>query len=82
MVPSDTPANLPASEDVVLEIVDALASRGLEYDEYQLHDVLDVEALARLRASSTGHVEVRFSVEGVPLLVTPAGVEVRDGTSS
>ena len=33
------------SSDLLVEIVDALETYGLERDAYQLHDYVDVEAL-------------------------------------
>ena len=45
-------------------------------DSYQLHDAVDVEALEQLLASSAGDVEVRFTVEGIQLVVTHDGVDV------
>ena len=75
MVPS-TPRDSDPSPDLLVEIVETLEAHGLTSDSYQLHDAVDVEALEQLLASSTGDVEVRFTVEGIQLAVTHDGVDV------
>jgi len=72
-----TPSDSETSSDLLVEIVEMLEVHGLPSDSYQLHDAVDVEALDRLLASSAGDVEVRFTVEGVPLVVTQDSVDVR-----
>lgn len=61
--------------DLVFDIVETLEAFGLDPDEFQLYDTIDVEALDRL-LSSTTDVEVRFTVEGVRLVATPERVAV------
>jgi hypothetical protein len=75
MAPS-TPRDSDTSPDLLVEIVETLEAHGLASDSYQLHDAVDVEALERLLASSAGDVEVRFTVEGIQLVVTHDGVDV------
>jgi hypothetical protein len=75
MAPS-TPRDSDTSPDLLVEIVETLEAHGLASDSYQLHDAVDVEALEQLLASSTGDVEVRFTVEGIQLAVTHDGVDV------
>ena len=75
MAPS-TPRDSDTSPDLLVEIVETLEAHGLASDSYQLHDAVDVGALEQLLASSTGDVEVRFTVEGIQLAVTHEGVDV------
>jgi len=75
MAPS-TPRDSETSPDLLVEIVETLEVHGLPSDSYQLHDAVDVEALEQLLASSAGDVEVRFTVEGIQLVVTHDGVDV------
>ena len=75
MAPS-TPSESETSPDLLVEIVETLEVHGLPSNSYQLHDAVDVEALEQLLASSTGDVEVRFTVEGIQLAVTHDGVDV------
>lgn len=63
---------------ILLEIVDALENQGLDHDAYQLHAVIDVEALERIVDSATTDIEVRFTVNGYRLLVTQTDVQVLD----
>ena len=71
-----TPRDTDPSPDLLVEIVETLEAHGLASDSYQLHDAVDVEALEQILASSAGDVEVRFTVEGIQLVVTQDGVEV------
>ncbi|MDS0280463.1 hypothetical protein NDI85_22000 [Halomicroarcula sp. S1AR25-4] len=71
-----TPRDSDTSPDLLVEIVETLKAHGLASESYQLHDAVDVEALEQLLASSTGDVEVRFTVEGIQLAVTHDGVDV------
>jgi len=64
------------SSDLLVEIVDILETCGLERDAYQLHDYIDVEALEQALYSSNEDVEVRFTVDGIQLAVTPESVNV------
>lgn len=71
----------PASRDgrsteLVVEIVDTLEACGLDPDSYQLYDYIDVEALDEVCASSSGDLEVRFTIEGIRIAVTPDTVTV------
>jgi hypothetical protein len=73
---SSPPSDTDQSSNLLIEIVETLEAHGLASDSYQLHDAVDVEALEQLLASSTGDVEVRFTVEGIQLAVTHDGVDV------
>jgi len=64
------------SPDLVVEIIETLEACGLDRDEYQLYDAVDVEALEQILDSSSGNVEVQFTVEGIRLAVTPESVDV------
>jgi hypothetical protein len=75
MAPS-VPRNSDTSLDLLIEIVETLEAHGLPSDSYQLHAAVDIEALEQLLASSAGDVEVRFTVEGIHLVVTHDGVDV------
>lgn len=63
------------SSDLLVDIVETLETYGLAWDEYQLYDYVDVEALAKLLNSASGDVEVQFVVEGIRLAVTPESVD-------
>ncbi len=65
-----------ASPDLVVEIIETLEACGLDRDEYQLYDAVDVEALEQIVNSSSGNVEVQVTVEGIHLAVTPESVDV------
>lgn len=64
------------ARNLVAEIVETLKTCGVSYDEYQLHDTVGVEAVEQLMASANDDVEVRFAVKGVPLSITPSGVDI------
>jgi hypothetical protein len=64
------------SSGLLVEIVDALETYGLERGAYQLHDYVDVEALEQTLHSSSENVEVRFTVDGIRLAVTPESVDL------
>ena len=68
-----------ASPNLVVEITQTLEACGLDRNEYQLYDAVDVEALEQIVNSSSGNVEVQFTVEGIRLAVTPKGVDVLVG---
>jgi hypothetical protein len=69
--------NSPAkSRDLIVDIIETLEACGLEGDSYQLHDYIDIDALHQIVNTSQGDVEVRFTVEGIQLAVTPDGVNV------
>jgi hypothetical protein len=71
-----------STNDIIVEITETLSACGIDEDEYRLYDAVDVEALEQLLTSSNGDVEVRFEVEGVPLQVTPEGVDILIGERS
>ena len=62
--------------DLVVEIIETLEACGLDRDDYQLYDTVDPEALEQLLASSTDDTEVRLTVEGIRIAVTPDCVDV------
>jgi len=63
---------------LLLEIIDTLEESGLESEQYQLQDSIDVEALKRLVDSAGGEFEIRFSVEERRVQITQDGVELID----
>ncbi|ELZ15691.1 MULTISPECIES: HalOD1 output domain-containing protein [Natrinema] len=65
-----------SSTDLVVEIIETLEVCGLDRDDYQLYDTVDPEALEQLLASSTDDTEVRLTVEGIRIAVTPDCVDV------
>jgi len=65
-----------ASSDLLVDIIETLEACGLGRDEYQLHDSVDVEALEQLIGSADEPIAVQFTVEGIPLDVSPDGVDV------
>jgi len=77
---SSPPAYNPnRTSDLIAEITDTLTACGLDEGDYQLLDSVDVEALAQLRASASEELAVRFTVEGVRLVVTADEVNVLVG---
>ena len=65
------------SNSLVTEIVETLDACGVSWNDYQLYNIVDVEAVEQMMNSADdGDVEVRFAVEGIPLLITPNGVDV------
>lgn len=64
------------SPNLVVDIIETLEACGLDQYEYQLNDSVDVEALEQILRSSSGDVEVQFTVEGTRLAVTPESVDV------
>lgn len=66
-----------SDRNLLLEIVTTLEEEGVDRDEYQLHQVIDVEALEQLVDSAGDDLEVRFSVGNFRLCVTQSDVEVR-----
>lgn len=62
--------------NLLIEIVDALEEQGLDRDEYQLHRVIDIEALEQLVDSANDDLEVRFMVGLVRIFVTKSEVRV------
>lgn len=68
--------------ELLFEIVDTLETAGLDRDEYQLHRVIDVEALEQLVNSAGPHagLEIRFSVGEFRLCVTQSDVRILTST--
>ncbi|EMA06954.1 hypothetical protein [Haloferax denitrificans] len=64
------------SSDLLVEIVETLEACGLDDDAYQLHEYVDPGALEQLIASVDEIIAVQFTVEGIPLGVSPDGVDV------
>lgn len=64
------------ARNLVAEIVEILEACGIGCDEYLLYDTIDIEAVEHLMASADGDVEVRFAVKGIPLSITPSGVDI------
>ncbi|MFC6862645.1 HalOD1 output domain-containing protein [Halomicroarcula sp. GCM10025817] len=73
---SPSTASSDRSSDLLVEIIETLETCGLEDDEYQLHDYVDPDALEQLIASADEEIVVQFNVEGIPLDVSPDGVDV------
>ncbi|ELY99566.1 HalOD1 output domain-containing protein [Natrialba aegyptia] len=63
-----------SNRHLLFEIVDALETAGLDRDEYQLQQVIDVEALEQLVDSANDDLEIRFSVGEFRVLVTQSDV--------
>lgn len=64
------------SSSLVTEIVETLEACGVSWDDYQLYNVVDVEAAERLMDSGDDDVEIRFAVEGILLSIKPSSVDV------
>ncbi|MCO8266399.1 hypothetical protein NKF06_07330 [Haloferax sp. AB510] len=64
------------SSDLLVEIVETLEACGLDDDAYQLHEYVDPGALEQLIDSADETISVQFTVEGIPLGVSPDGVDV------
>ncbi|RKD85202.1 HalOD1 output domain-containing protein [Halopiger aswanensis] len=80
---SSAPTGHGPSIDLVVELVETLEAAGLDRDEYQLYDYVDVEALEQLLTGSNSDVKVRVTIAGVRIAVTPTGVEVlHDGSAN
>ena len=73
---SPSTASSDRSSDLLVEIIETLETCGLEDDAYQLHDYVDPDALEQLIASADEEIVVQFTVEGIPLDVSPDGVDV------
>ncbi|MDF9747931.1 HalOD1 output domain-containing protein [Natrinema salsiterrestre] len=63
---------------LLVEIINALEEQGLDRDEYQLQQVIDVEALERLVDSTGPHtdLEIWFSIGELRVIVTRSDVAV------
>lgn len=70
-----------APSGFIHEIVETLEAHGVPCDSYRLHDFVDAKALEQLTASSTGDVEIRFTVKGTRVAVTKDDVTVLSGGS-
>lgn len=69
----------PASrDDLVVQITTLLEALGIDDRSYQVYDTVDIEALDTLRQSGPADLEIRFSIEGVPLVVTKNDVRVAE----
>jgi hypothetical protein len=73
---NSAPASSQPSSDLLVDIIETLETCGLDRDDYQLQDWVDVEALEQLLASSNGDISVRFTVRDVQLVATPNEVQV------
>lgn len=62
-----------ASHPVVMRIVDRLEAAGLARDRYQLRDVVDLDALARLVTAGDATDEITFYVDGRTVTVSGNG---------
>ncbi|WP_241154920.1 HalOD1 output domain-containing protein [Halorubrum sp. CSM-61] len=69
----DSPAE---PNDLLVDIIETLEARGLDADAFHLQDYVDVDALDQLVNAPYGDVEVRFTVDGIRLAVTPDSVDV------
>lgn len=79
---NSAPASSQLSSDLLVDIIETLETYGLDRDDYQLQDWVDVEALEQVLASSKGDISVRFTVRDVQLVATPDEVEVLVESSS
>ena len=73
---SPTTGRSGGPNELLVEIVETLEACGLEDDSYQLHEYVDPGALEQLIASADENIAVQFTVEGIPLNVSPDGVDV------
>ncbi|WP_435066152.1 HalOD1 output domain-containing protein [Halobaculum sp. EA56] len=73
---ASAPTTPRSSSDLLVEIIETLEACGLDRDDYQLQDWVDVEALEQLLATSQEDISVRFTVRDVQLLATPNEVQV------
>jgi len=62
------------ADDLLLDVVETLETRGLCRDQYQLQEHVDVDALDQLVFESDADVEIRVTVEGVTLSVSKDGI--------
>lgn len=65
-----------SSRPLLMDIVAVLERHGLSPDDYRLADEIDPEAIERVIDSGGPETEVRTSIRGVPLVVTPDGPRV------
>jgi|AntRauMinimDraft_4_1070384.scaffolds.fasta_scaffold00847_2 hypothetical protein len=71
-----------APTDLLINIIETLEAQGLDREEFQLHDYIDVDALEQILYSSTEEVEIQFTVEEIRLAVTPESVALLKSYSS
>jgi hypothetical protein len=76
---NESPPSPPSRDDLVVQITTLLETYGIDDRSYQVYDTVDVEALSTLRQFGPADPEVRFTIEGVPLVVTKDDVRVADG---
>lgn len=62
-----------ASQPVVMRIVERLEADGLARDRYQLRNVVDPDALARLVTAGDATDEITFHVSGRTVTVSGSG---------
>ncbi|PCR90487.1 hypothetical protein [Natrinema ejinorense] len=65
-----------SDRNLLLEIVDVLEEQGLDRNAYQLHRVIDIEALEQLVDSASDEFEIRFAVGEFCVLVMRTEVRV------
>ncbi|WP_239642074.1 HalOD1 output domain-containing protein [Natrinema versiforme] len=63
-------------QNAVIDIIETLEACGLDRNDYQLYDAVDVDVLEQILNSSSGNVEVQFTGEGIRLSVTPESVDI------
>ncbi len=63
---------------LLCEIIDTLEDGGLDPEQYQLQNSIDVESLERLVDSAGAAFEIRFRVEGMWIQITPDEVQLID----
>jgi hypothetical protein len=73
---ASAPTTPRSSNGLLVEIIETLEACGLDRDDYQLQDWVDVEALEQLLATSQDDISVRFTVRDIQLLATPNGIQV------
>lgn len=71
-----------STDSLIVEIVDILEEHGIDQEMYTLHDYIDLDALEELIYSEDASIEVRLTIEGVQLSITPHGVQALNGLSN
>ena len=64
------------SNNIVVDITETLEACGINRDEYQLYNYIDIDALERVLDSSSEEIKIHFIVEGIPLVVTSGSIDV------
>lgn len=72
-----SPPDANGTSSVVLAIVEALETHGMDRDTYQLHRYVDPDALDQLVTSLDDPFSITFTVETVQVEVTQDGVSTR-----